>query len=65
MVDATVRRSTEALRTPRGERGYRARTAVATEKVALRPRLVAIYHDSDDCSKRTGRDIPVVVLDPA
>ena len=54
-----------AFRTPQGERAYRARTAAASEKAALWPRLVAIYRDYDDYQKRTDREIPVVVLDPA
>lgn len=53
-----------AFRTPAGERRYRARTANATEKAALWPKLVTIYRDYDDYQKRTDRDIPVVVLDP-
>ena len=54
-----------AFRTPKGKRRYRARTAAATEKAALWPRLVAIYRDYDDYQKRTDREIPVVVLEPA
>jgi deazaflavin-dependent oxidoreductase (nitroreductase family) len=53
------------FRTPKGERRYRAHTAAATEKAALWPRLVAIYRDYDDYQKRTDREIPVVVLEPA
>jgi deazaflavin-dependent oxidoreductase (nitroreductase family) len=54
-----------SFRTPRGERRYRARTVSAAEKAALWPRLVAIYRDYDDYQKRTDREIPVVVLEPA
>ncbi len=54
-----------AFRTPQGERRYRAHTASAAEKAALWPRLVSIYRDYDDYQKRTDREIPVVVLDPA
>jgi deazaflavin-dependent oxidoreductase (nitroreductase family) len=54
-----------SFRTPRSDRRYRARTASVTEKGALWPRLVAIYRDYDDYQKRTDREIPVVVLEPA
>ena len=54
-----------AFQTPKGERRYRACTANAAEKAALWPRLVAIYRDYDDYQKRTDREIPVVVLEPA
>jgi F420H(2)-dependent quinone reductase len=54
-----------SFRTPKGERRYHARTATAAEKAALWPRLVAIYRDYDDYQKRTDREIPVVVLEPA
>ena len=54
-----------AFRTRAGERRYRARTADAAEKAALWPRLVAIYRNYDDYQKRTDREIPVVVLEPA
>lgn len=53
------------FRTPSGEGRYRARIAAPAEKAALWPRLVAIYRDYDDYQKRTDREIPVVVLDPA
>jgi len=53
-----------AFETPKGERRYRARTANASEKAALWPRLVAIYRDYDDYQKRTDREIPVVILEP-
>jgi deazaflavin-dependent oxidoreductase (nitroreductase family) len=53
------------FRTPKGERRYRAHTAAAAEKAALWPRLVAVYRDYDDYQKRTDREIPVVVLEPA
>ena len=54
-----------AFRTPRAERRYLARTASAAEKAALWPRLVAIYRPYADYQKRTDREIPVVVLEPA
>ena len=54
-----------AFRTSKEERRYRAHTAAAAEKAALWPRLVAIYRDYDDYQKRTDREIPVVVLEPA
>ena len=54
-----------AFRTSKGERRYRAHTAAGVEKDALWPKLVAIYHDYDDYQKRTDREIPVVVLEPA
>jgi deazaflavin-dependent oxidoreductase (nitroreductase family) len=51
---------------PRGSvRRYRARTAGADEKRSLWPRVCAIYPDYADYQKRTEREIPVVVLDPA
>lgn len=46
-------------------RSYRARRAPADEKAALWPRLCQVYPDYDDYQKRTDRDIPVVVLEPA
>jgi deazaflavin-dependent oxidoreductase (nitroreductase family) len=63
--DNLVARPEVAFRTPQAERRYRARTASPAEKAALWPRLLAIYRDYDDYQKRTDRDIPVVVLDPA
>jgi deazaflavin-dependent oxidoreductase (nitroreductase family) len=63
--DNLVAKPEVAFRTPRGERRYRARTASTAEKAELWPRLLAIYRDYDDYQKRTDRDIPVVVLDPA
>jgi len=53
------------FRTPRSDRRYRAHTASAAEKAALWPRLVALYRDYDDYQKRTDREIPVVILEPA
>lgn len=49
------------------ERGgrYRARTASPAEKSAYWPKLCAIYRDYDDYQRRTDREIPVVVLEPA
>jgi deazaflavin-dependent oxidoreductase (nitroreductase family) len=46
-------------------RGYRARRADAGEKAVLWPRLCAVYRDYDDYQRRTERDIPVVILEPA
>jgi deazaflavin-dependent oxidoreductase (nitroreductase family) len=63
--DNLVSKPEVAFRTPQGERRYRARTADATEKSALWPKLVAIYRDYADYQQRTDRSIPVVVLDPA
>jgi F420H(2)-dependent quinone reductase len=63
--DNLVAKPEVAFRTPQGERRYRARTADRAEKAALWLRLVAIYRDYDDYQKRTDREIPVVVLDPA
>jgi deazaflavin-dependent oxidoreductase (nitroreductase family) len=53
------------FRTRERSRRYRARTASPAEKAALWPRLVAIYRDYDDYQKRTDREIPVVLLEPA
>jgi deazaflavin-dependent oxidoreductase (nitroreductase family) len=63
--DNLTARPDVAFRTPRGERRYRARTASPAEKAALWSHLVRIYRDYDDYQKRTDRDIPVVILDPA
>jgi deazaflavin-dependent oxidoreductase (nitroreductase family) len=41
-----------------------ARRATPEEKVALWPKLVAIYRDYDDYQARTSRDIPVLILTP-
>lgn len=50
----------------RGERtAMRARTADATERAELWPRLVALYRDYDSYQSWTDREIPVVVLEPA
>lgn len=63
--DNLVAKPDVAFRTPQGERRYRASTADAATKATLWPRLVAIYRDYDDYQKRTDREIPVVVLEPA
>jgi deazaflavin-dependent oxidoreductase (nitroreductase family) len=42
----------------------RARTASDGEKVALWPRLVAMYPDYAAYQARTARSIPVVIIDP-
>jgi deazaflavin-dependent oxidoreductase (nitroreductase family) len=44
---------------------YTARVAGPDEKAALWPDLVAVYADYDTYQKRTDRDIPVVVCEPA
>lgn len=43
----------------------RARTADASEKAALWPKLVAMYPDYAQYQARTTRDIPVVILSPS
>ena len=42
----------------------RARTAGASERAELWPRLVALYRDYDSYQSWTDREIPVVVLEP-
>jgi len=42
----------------------RARTASDAEKVALWPKLVAMYPDYAAYQARTARSIPVVIIDP-
>lgn len=42
-----------------------ARTAGAEEKAALWPTMAAVWPSYDDYKKKTDRDIPVVLLDPA
>jgi len=50
----------------RGERWpAHARTADATERAELWPRLVALYSDYDSYQSWTEREIPVVVLEPS
>ena len=46
------------------QRPMSARRASAEEKVALWPRLVAMYPDFADYQARTDREIPVVILEP-
>jgi deazaflavin-dependent oxidoreductase (nitroreductase family) len=46
-------------------RHMRARTADAEEKAALWPRIVQAYSGYDGYQRRTQRDIPVVILEPA
>jgi hypothetical protein len=41
-----------------------ARTASPPEKAALWPDIVAAYKGYAGYQKRTGRDIPVVILEP-
>ena len=43
----------------------RARTADASEKAALWPKLVAMYPDYAQYQARTKRDIPVIILSPS
>lgn len=45
-------------------RRMRARVASEAEKAALWPSIVGAYRGYDAYQRRTGRDIPVVVLDP-
>jgi len=45
-------------------RRMRARRASSAEKVALWPRLIAMYRDYDDYQARTTREIPVMILSP-
>jgi deazaflavin-dependent oxidoreductase (nitroreductase family) len=45
-------------------RPMRARTAGATERAALWPRLVDLYSDYDSYQSWTDREIPVVILEP-
>ena len=42
----------------------RARTASATEKAELWPRIVSVYKGYDAYQRSTERDIPVVILEP-
>lgn len=44
---------------------WRARTATADEKAALWPQIVASYKGYAGYQRRTDRDIPVVVCEPA
>jgi deazaflavin-dependent oxidoreductase (nitroreductase family) len=44
---------------------YTARTASADEKAELWPRIVAASSDYGSYQRRTGRDIPVVICEPA
>lgn len=47
------------------KRAVVARQASPEEKARLWPKLVEIYSPYDDYQKRTSRDIPVVILEPA
>ncbi len=60
-----VERPEVEFETPERRRRYRARTASAAERGAYWPRLCAIYRAYDDYQKKTDREIPVVVLEPA
>lgn len=40
-----------------------ARTATADEKPALWQKMVSLYSDYEEYQKKTGRDIPIVVVD--
>lgn len=42
-----------------------ARTAAPEEKARLWPTMAAVWPSYDDYARKTDRDIPVVVLDPA
>jgi deazaflavin-dependent oxidoreductase (nitroreductase family) len=42
-----------------------ARTATPEERAELWPRIVRAYKGYDDYTKRTSREIPVVILEPA
>jgi hypothetical protein len=53
------------LLTTTGRKSGEPRTKRVAEKAALWPRLVATYRDYDDSQKRTDREIPVVILEPA
>lgn len=55
-VEVTIHGETKALR---------ARTASPEEKAELWPRIVASYKGYDGYQKRTRRDIPVVICEPA
>ena len=44
---------------------WRARTATPEEKAELWPRVVAAYHGYAGYQRRTARDIPVVICEPA
>jgi F420H(2)-dependent quinone reductase len=46
-------------------RRVRARQASAEEKARLWPKMVAIYEPYEAYQRRTSRDIPVVILEPA
>jgi deazaflavin-dependent oxidoreductase (nitroreductase family) len=46
-------------------RPMRARTASPEEKAALWPDIVAVYKSYDSYQKRAGREIPVVICEPA
>jgi deazaflavin-dependent oxidoreductase (nitroreductase family) len=49
----------------RDRRRMQAHEATPDEKARYWPQLVAMYPDYDDYQRRTARDIPVVVLEPA
>ena len=46
-------------------RRVRARRASAEEKARIWPKMVAVYAPYEDYQRRTDRDIPVVILEPA
>ena len=46
-------------------RRVRARQASAEEKARIWPTMVAVYSPYEDYQRRTERDIPVVILEPA
>jgi deazaflavin-dependent oxidoreductase (nitroreductase family) len=46
-------------------RRVRARQATAEEKTRIWPRMVEVYAPYEDYQRKTTRDIPVVILEPA
>jgi deazaflavin-dependent oxidoreductase (nitroreductase family) len=47
------------------KRSYRARTATAAERTELWTMMTGVYSGYDGYQKKTSREIPVVVLEPA
>ena len=45
-------------------RAVRARVASAAERTRLWPRVVDAYRGYEDYQRRTGREIPLVILEP-
>jgi hypothetical protein len=46
------------------DRAMRARTATPDEKAELWPQIVRAYAAYDEYTKKTDREIPVVILEP-